>query len=503
MPPTRVKSPLNRRRFAGADVAPVGAPWRYPFGRFLKPLDRLRTTSHQRCCSHEVFRVQPRPVSSWRQPVVAGVARRGPGPVFTGKAGAITVTLTVPEGVTKVRGVLAFTATGLGSGWGTNADVHGSGQAPERGRGARWSGANEFGDASYPTRCQKGEFKWLLDALAAAAKAANHPEVAYAPIVGSGHSHGGDYWNYFNACYPERMALVFCKASGGVQYSEGLAAHADDLGDRHQRSQGQPRRLPRRHDGPPGGGHRHVAGAGPGRDPRRLHRRLAHDGHRSDGGHLQPARARRGRRRRGADHPLRHRREVGQVPAGRQLHQGVRALRHLRRTRIALSKTSFLPNEEVAKKWKAYGAQMPAGIVVEKGGRCTTCYKTPSDEPEAKPLNAGPGPGTPAPMPSTDAGTPTPPPGTGGQGGAARPRSRPQRARCLDAAARAGWPSPRATTPPKTEPPKPDPPPSPAHADSDGSSGVAGGCTVAPTRRPPARLPLGLLLLALALRRRR
>src|SRR6185369_8319169 len=42
---------------------------------------------------------------------------------------------------------------------------------------------------------------------------------ANAPIIGVGHSHGGDYWNWFNACHPERVAVVFCKSCGGVQYS--------------------------------------------------------------------------------------------------------------------------------------------------------------------------------------------------------------------------------------------------------------------------------------------
>jgi hypothetical protein len=34
-----------------------------------------------------------------------------------------------------------------------------------------------------------------------------------------GHADGGDYWNWFNSCHPERVAMVFVHASGGVNYS--------------------------------------------------------------------------------------------------------------------------------------------------------------------------------------------------------------------------------------------------------------------------------------------
>ena len=115
--------------------------------------------------------------------------------------------------------MLAFSSVGLDKGWPGSADFRALAKRLETGV-VLVTGANPFG--SYANRCSSGEFKYVLDALTALGKMSNHPELGNAPIVGHGHSHGGDYWNYFNACYPERTAVIFCKSSGGVQY-EGAA----------------------------------------------------------------------------------------------------------------------------------------------------------------------------------------------------------------------------------------------------------------------------------------
>jgi MYXO-CTERM domain-containing protein len=433
---------------------------------------------------------------------------------FTGKAGAITVTLTIPEGVTKARGFLAFTATGLGSGWGTNAEFAALAKRLNAGV-VRVGGANEFGDATYPTRCQKGEFKWLLDALAAAAKAANHPELANAPIVGSGHSHGGDYWNYFNACYPERMALIFCKASGGVQYAKGSLRTpmiweigTNDLKDSRGVFRGAMM------------AHREAGTAmslvlGPGE---------THGGF-TDGSRTMVIDLME------AYFNLRVPAEVDTSEAPVQLvdidEKSGKFLLGDNYTKEftafgsspdkdSLSKTSFLPNEAVAAKWKAYGAQLPAGIMVEKGGHCTTCYKTPSDEPEAKPLNAG-GPSTP-PATMADAGAP----GTGGQGGSSDPTpsgmadagsttsttggqsggqggSSGQGSQGGQGGGQASGQGGSVGNQGTGGSASPSSDPGPA----SGSGSVAGGCSVVPHATPVPAAALGLLMLALALRRRR
>src|SRR3954470_11066315 len=129
---------------------------------------------------------------------------------------AADVSLWVPAGVAQLRGVLAFTSVGLGPGWGTSADFQ---ELARRLSVGIVEITNEDAFGAYEGRCTSGEFRALLDAIATLGAANQHPELGNAPIVGCGHSHGGDYWNYFNACYPERMALVFDKSSGGVQYS--------------------------------------------------------------------------------------------------------------------------------------------------------------------------------------------------------------------------------------------------------------------------------------------
>ena len=137
---------------------------------------------------------------------------------YTGAARNVTLKMTVPDGVTKIRGVFAFTVRGLASGW--------AGSAAFKDLAKRLdsvivtvSGGDDLNDNSYPNRCASGEFNGIGEALDKLAMASNHPELSHAPVVGLGHSHGGDYWNWYNACHPERMAAVFVHASGGVNYS--------------------------------------------------------------------------------------------------------------------------------------------------------------------------------------------------------------------------------------------------------------------------------------------
>jgi hypothetical protein len=137
---------------------------------------------------------------------------------FTAAAGNVTIKLTFPAGVAKAKGILLFTQRGLASGWAGSApfaELAKKIEAPL----AILSGGDDLNDPSYPNRCKSGEFNNITMALEKMAMMSNHPELAHAPLIGLGHSHGGDYWNWYNACHPEKMAMVFVHASGGVNYS--------------------------------------------------------------------------------------------------------------------------------------------------------------------------------------------------------------------------------------------------------------------------------------------
>src|SRR4051794_3448566 len=137
---------------------------------------------------------------------------------LTGAARNVTLKMTIPDGVTKIKGVFAFTVRGLASGWA--GDAHFKDLAKRLDSAiVMVAGGDDLNDGSYPGRCASGEFNGIGEALDKLAMASSHPELSHAPIVGLGHSHGGDYWNWYNACHPERMAAVFVHASGGVNYS--------------------------------------------------------------------------------------------------------------------------------------------------------------------------------------------------------------------------------------------------------------------------------------------
>jgi hypothetical protein len=429
---------------------------------------------------------------------------------FMGKAGQITVKLTIPEGVTKMRGLLAFTATGLGPSMASDEAWKAMAKRLSVGM-ITVGGANEFGDATYPTRCAKGEFQWLLDAITDVAKTSNHPEIAHAPIAGHGHSHGGDYWNYFNACHPERMALIFCKSSGGVQYSKGALktpmvweVGMNDL----KSSDGDFRGNMLAHRDL---GTQMALVLGPGE---------------THGGFTAGSRAMVVELIE-AIFNLRVPAEVdtsekpvalldidekgGGYWLGDDYSKEIGPYKTFAK-KDPLSHTSFLPTEALAMKWKAYGAQLPASIMLEKG-TCSGCYKTPPGEPEATPNNAGPAP-TPTP-PTSDGGAVDPGTGgstgsggnagsgsTGGTGGSSTGTDPvAPSAPTADASAPS---TPPSSPPPSTEP-KPTAPGSGGSKGSDDVGPTTGGCVIAlAPRSTGAVLPLAVLgVVALLGRRRR
>src|SRR4051812_13462689 len=163
---------------------------------------------------------------------------------FTAAAGNVSLKLTIPPGVTTVKTVLTFTVRGLASGWASSAPFQDLAKRLQAGI-AIVSGGDDLNDGSYPGRCKSGEFDNIPNAFKMLATMASHPELANIPLVGLGHSHGGDYWNWFNACHPERMAMVYVHSSGGVNYS-AAALHVPlfyTLGtqDLVERGSGKPR----------------------------------------------------------------------------------------------------------------------------------------------------------------------------------------------------------------------------------------------------------------------
>jgi hypothetical protein len=443
----------------------------------------------------------PRRVLRWVGPVTLAAAALVAAPrasfaqyTQTAKAGPVTLQLWIPDGVTNLKGVLAFSSVGLDNGWPTSDDFRALAKRLETGV-VKVTGADPFG--SYTNRCSSGAFKYVLDALTDLGKMSNHPELANAPIVGNGHSHGGDYWNYFNACYPERMALIFCKSSGGVQYTGaalktpmvwevGMADLHDHVGAGHFRAQ----MLAHRNKGSqlslvlgPGETHGQL-GAGP--------RQMVIDLMEALFKLRVPADAD------GTKGPIvlneiheangtywlgdNYTKEIGAYPTFPD--------------RTALEKTSFLPSEELAKKWAMVGDKLPAMYKVDTGGVCTGCYPHPAGEP----------PGAPATTP-TDGGATTPPdtedggaPPSADAGATEEPDAAPPAS--ADAAASPGGTPPskhvdaaaaKPTTP--TEPGGVEPPMT--------AAGTSSGCSLARGGEQGTVAGGPLVLLALALLGRR
>ena len=392
---------------------------------------------------------------------------------YTGAARNVTLKMTVPSGLTKIKGVFAFTVRGLASGWAGNASFQDLAKRLDSVI-VMVSGGDDLNDNSYPGRCASGEFNGIGEALDKLAMASNHPELSHAPIVGLGHSHGGDYWNWYNACHPERMAAVFVHASGGVNYSAASLKvpvfYTLGTMDLVERGSGKPRAgmWANRAKGAP---MTLVIGVG-GHDTQfsAEEYQIVTDILEAIFKMRVPAEAD------GAKGPVQlydivegpgtwlgdlYTKEISAYPD----FKGDKAL------------TAFLPNAELAMKWKPNGPALPKSIMLPTSGPCGWCGN-PKDEPKvtgsnpAPPMSGAPDGGT-APAPDADVSQPTSVADAGG-GGSAPPAKK-------DAAP--------ATTPPPDEEPPATPPARPA----SGGCSVAGGSAGAPL----------LLLVALVYRLRR
>jgi hypothetical protein len=163
--------------------------------------------------------------------------------------------------------------------------------------------------------------------------------------------------------------------------------------------------------------------------------------------------------------------------------------------RTALQNTSFLPTEELAKKWAMVTQKLPAMYKIDSGGTCTGCYGHPADEP----------PGAPSLTP-TDAGAPPAPTPMTEDAGAAPEADAAAAPAMADAATPAPQPDPPTKTPPSRPPAKdaaaskPEPEPGDS-ASAAGSS--SGGCTFASAAPGGLGGVLFVLGVLLASRRRR
>jgi MYXO-CTERM domain-containing protein len=438
----------------------------------------------------------------------------GPAAAQTASARNVTLKLTIPDGVTKVKGILAFTVRGLASGWGNGAAMQGLAKRLEAGI-VMVSGGDDLNDNSYPNRCASGEFNGIPEALVKLAAAAGHPEIAHAPLVGIGHSHGGDYWNWFTACHPERMALVFVHASGGVNYNAGAlkvpVLYELGTGDLIENGSKKPRAgmFVNRSKGAvmalvigQGEGHDQVTAASLNMIIELIEAifklRVPANADTSEA----PVRLNE------IDEAMGnywlgdlYSKEI----APYSMYMGNKAL------------TAFLPNEEIARKWKMTGPGLPASIMLPTG-TCSWCGN-PKDEPKATPGGpvAPPNNNSPADASTggSDAGvaadTSTGAGGSGGSGSGSGGSAGAAGGGAGGASATggAGGGSPPAnpgtggsgaggrgggtTTPPPTTGGPP----------ASSGSGVQGGCSVAPGAGPGVfALALALALLALARRRR-
>jgi hypothetical protein len=141
----------------------------------------------------------------------------------TGTAGNINVqVLSLPPDGTVAKGILIFSQRGLASDWARSAGAKALAQKIDAAMmivSGKDGDQFDMHDSEYPNMCGNGTFNFLPTALKMLADATKRPELANAPLVTFGHSHGGDYWNWFNACHPDRTAVNFVHASGGVNYN--------------------------------------------------------------------------------------------------------------------------------------------------------------------------------------------------------------------------------------------------------------------------------------------
>jgi hypothetical protein len=415
-------------------------------------------------------------------------AAEGVGLAQTGTAGNVNVqVLSLPPDGTVAKGILIFSERGLASDWAKSAGAKALAQKIDAAMMiVSGKGGDQFDehDAEYPNLCGNGTFNFVPMALKMLADATKRPELANAPLITFGHSHGGDYWNWYNACHPDRTAVNFVHASGGVNYNAGSlkvpVLYELGTGDLIENGSKKPRAgmFVNRAKGAPmflvigEGGHdtqpnaetfsliydmieatwrlRVPADADPTKGPVALN-----DINEMTGGYWV------------GDF---YTKEVSTWAA----FKGNKAT------------TSFLPTQALADRWKMTGPALPDSIKLPTDD-CGWCGH-PKDEPKATGGNTAPpaGSGGPTPPASADAGA-APDPGTSTPPATTPPTG-----------------TPPATTPPATTPPATMTPP----ATSTPATPVtpprrsAGGCSYAGS---PGNLAfLGLLgALTLLIRRRR
>ncbi len=413
--------------------------------------------------------------------VTAGVAR-----AQTGTAGNVNVqVLSLPPDGTVAKGILIFSERGLASDWAKSAGAKALAQKIDAAMMiVSGKGGDQFDehDAEYPNLCGNGTFNFVPMALKMLADATKRPELANAPLITFGHSHGGDYWNWYNACHPDRTAVNFVHASGGVNYSAAALKvpvfYELGTGDLIENGSKKPRAgmFVNRAKGAP---MFLVIGEG-GHDtqPNAQTFSLIYDMIEATWRLRVPADA----DPRKGPVPLNDINEMtGGYWVGDFYTKEVSTWADFKGNRAT---TSFLPTQALADRWKMTGPGLPDTIKLPTDD-CGWCGH-PKDEPKA--VNGNPAPpagSTPATPPaSSDAGAP-PAPGT----------STPS-------------PSP-TTTPPSTIPPAPGttptPTPNPTPPPANPAPSSAGGCSYAGGSGSVAFLGLGVVsaLTLLARRRRR
>jgi MYXO-CTERM domain-containing protein len=438
--------------------------------------------------------------------LVAGKARVAE--AQTASARNVTLKMNIPEGVTKAKAVLIFTARGLAGGWANGAAMATLAKKIEAPI-IVVSGGDDLNDNSYPGRCASGEFNGIGEALTKLAEMSNHPEIANVPLVAVGHSHGGDYWNWYTSCHPEKMALVFVHASGGVNYSAGAlevpVIYELGTGDLIENGSKKPRAgmfVNRGKGAPmalvigPGEGHDQVSAASLQmiidimEGVFRL--RVPADADFTKG-------------------PLRL----------TKINEAAGWLGNLYTKDIApyadfkgdKAMSAFLPTAEIAMKWKMTGGMLPMSIVLPKD-TCSWCG-TPKDEPKAAPggePNNAPAPadggaggssgtggasaGTGGGSGSSETGGTSGSSSTGGSSGSSTTggSSGSSATGGSSGSSTTGGSSGSSATGGSSSKPEPA---------SESDTGMSGGCTVGGGSAAPVAGVLGLLLAALALRRRR
>jgi hypothetical protein len=383
----------------------------------------------------------------------------------TATTGNINVqVLSLPPDGTMAKGIFIFSERGLASAWAKSAGVKALAQKISAAimivSGKNGDQFDEH-DSEYPNMCGNGTFNYLPTALKMLADATKRPELANAPLITSGHSHGGDYWNWYNACHPERTAVNFVHASGGVNYNAGALKvpvfYELGTGDLIEHGSGMPRAgmFVNRARGAPmfliigAGGHdtqpsaeifsviydtieatwrlRVPADADPSKGPVALN-----DIDEMTGGYW-----------------------VGDFYT-----KEIAAWADFKGNKAT---TSFLPTQALAERWKMAGMPLPGNIKLPTSD-CGWCGH-PKDEPKATSGNPAPpaGNGPPTPPASDDAGA-SPDSGTSTPPATTPPTIRPP-----------------ATTPPATTPP-PDtsaPPVNPARHPGGGCAYLGGSGSVA------------------------